>query len=171
MSLNPLSKNGYWNWDGFFSHFAFSLIVMAIWVSCVDIFTRRSHHICLLEVKLSRLQSSSFWRLWGSSQRWGLANIAHFCLQLRVLLVSCTTTSRCRMLVTVLVGRLAGWRSRTRFRMNVTPLCVRVCHDGLVHASFHLCLPIAMVKLLSDPLIDFNEFDQFLVQLLNTKQV
>ena len=50
--------------------------------------------------------------------------------------------------------------------MNITSLGIRVRYDGLVHASFHLCLPIAMVKLLSDPLIDFDEFDQFLVQLL-----
>ena len=65
---------------------------------------------------------------------------------------------------------MLGGRAAARPTCGVTSLGLRVGHDGLVHARLHLSLPIPMVQLLPNPLIDFYELDQFLVQLIDTRK-
>ena len=66
-------------------------------------------------------------------------------------------------MLALLVGGLPRGGPGARLRLRVSPLSVAVRHDRLVHASLHLSMPVSMVQLLSDPLINFDELDQFLI--------
>lgn len=53
-----------------------------------------------------------------------------------------------------------------RLRLDLSALSFGVGNDSPIHASLDLSLSVTVVQLLSDALIDFNEFHKFLVQNL-----
>ena len=67
------------------------------------------------------------------------------------------------LILALLVRGLSRGGPGARLGLHISSFGVTVRHDGLVHASLHLSVSVPMVQLLSDPLINFDEFDQFLV--------
>lgn len=75
------------------------------------------------------------------------------------------------LLMLLFDSRATCRRSRSRLRCYITPFSIRVGDDSLIHTRFDLSLTVTVVQFLSDPLINFDEFNQFLVELYENKKI
>ena len=106
---------------------------------------RPRHDVGSLDLLLGSTRVSSLWRFRRSPKGWRFSGL------------SSVRNRFCRFLG----GSPCRWpRSR-----SLAALSVRVCHNRLIQRCFNLSLSVTVVQLLSDPLINFYEFNQFLVQL------